>query len=159
MSKPLTASLRVAHRAGCPSGSRTSVDSLEGCTCKPGPTYYTFHRDRTGKTTKGPRVRDRQVAERALRKLLVELDEERVDVGPRRREVRTFGAWAEEHLGNLKYDRGIKSSTIRGYRSTLAYAIPIFGSLRLDEIGSRRSASSSARSASGTARTRPSRST
>ena len=134
MSKPLTASLRVAHRAGCPSGSRTSVDSLEGCTCKPGPTYYTFHRDRTGKTTKGPRVRDRQVAERALRKLLVELDEERVDVGPRRREVRTFGAWAEEHLGNLKYDRGIKSSTIRGYRSTLAYAIPIFGSLKLDEI-------------------------
>jgi hypothetical protein len=81
--------------------------------------YYTFNRDRTGKTMKGPRVRDRQVAERALRKLLVELDEERAEVGPRRREVRTFDGWAEEHLENLEVDRGVKSSTIRCYRSTL----------------------------------------
>ena len=138
MSKPLTANLRVAHRTGCPSGSRTSLGSLEGCTCRPGPTYYTFHRDRTGRTAKGPRVRDRQVAERALRKLLVDLDDDRVEVGPRRRERRTFDSWAEEHLENLERDRGLKGSTIRGYRSTLVQASPIFGSLTSTRSGSPR---------------------
>jgi hypothetical protein len=106
--------------AGLPERNRSSLDSLEGCKCKPGPTYYTFKRDRTGKTTKGPRVRDRQVAERALRKLLVEVDEERAGVGARRREARSFDAWAEEHLESLEQDRRVKSSTIHSYCSCQA---------------------------------------
>ena len=135
MSKPRTASLRVGHRAGCPNASRTSLESLDGCECKPGPSYFTFHRDRSGRPVKSPRVRDRQIADRALRKLLVELDEDRAEVGQRRRDVKTFDAWAAEYLANLEQDRGAKGSTIRGYGSTIGYASPIFGSRDLDEIG------------------------
>jgi integrase len=133
MPKPRTASLRVGHQRGCPNQSRTALDSLDGCRCKPA--YYTFHRDRSGRPIKGPRVRDRQVADRALNKLLVALDEDRADVGPRRRDVRTFDAWADEYLGNLERDKGNKSSTIRSYESTFNYARPIVGKLELDEIG------------------------
>src|SRR4051794_19346462 len=108
MSKPRTASLRVAHQRGCPSETRSSLDSLDGCGCKP--SYFTFHRDRTGKPVKGPRLRDRQVADRALRKLLVELDEDRAEVGPRRRQPKTFGSWANEYLEILERDKKRKGS-------------------------------------------------
>ena len=133
MSKARTASLRVAHQRACPNATRTSLDSLDGCRCKPG--YYTMHRDRTGKPVKGPRVGNRQVADRALRKLLVELDEGRVGIARPTRQVRTFNQWADEYLENLARDKGDKASTIRAYRSTLAYARPIIGGLDLDEIG------------------------
>jgi integrase len=85
---------------------------------------------------KGPRIGNRQVADRALRKLLVELDEDRADVGPRRRRDRqTFDEWADEYLSNLENDKREKGSTIRAYESTLGYASPILGSLDLDDIG------------------------
>ena len=84
---------------------------------------------------KGPRVGDRQIADRALRKLQVELDEDRADVGPKRRKAKTFDEWAAEYLTNIERDNGAKGSTIRGYGPTLRYASPIFGSLDLDEIG------------------------
>ena len=134
MSKARSASLRVAHQRDCPNATRTSLDSLEGCRCKP--SYYTMHRDRTGTPVKGPRVGNRQVAERALRKLLVELDEGRVGIGSQtRRARRTFNEWADEYLENLARDKGDKGSTIRAYQSTLAYARPVIGGLDLDEIG------------------------
>jgi integrase len=133
MAKPRSASLRVAHLRGCQNQTRTSLDSLDGCTCKP--TYYTLHR--VGSTTvKSERVRNRQVADRALRKLLVELDEDRADVGPRRRrDRRTFGEWADEYLENLERDKRDKGSTIRAYEGTLSYARPIIGPLDVSEIG------------------------
>jgi integrase len=134
MSKSRSASLRVAHQRDCPNATRTSLESLEGCRCKPA--YYTMHRDRTGKPVKGPRVGNRQVAERALRKLLVELDEGRVGIATQGRRVRrTFSQWADEYLENLERDKGDKGSTIRAYHSTLSFTRPIIGSLDLDEIG------------------------
>lgn len=135
MSKPRTASLRVAHQRGCPNSSRTSLDSLAGCRCKPSPSYYTLYRDRLGKPVKGARVRNRQVADRALRKLLVDLDEGRVGIAQPAGDPRTFNDWADEYLVNLERDKGDKGSTIRAYRSTLGFARPIIGDLELDEIG------------------------
>jgi integrase len=124
----------VAHRRDCPNANRTALDSLEGCRCKP--SYYTHHRDRLGKPVKGPRVRDRQVADRALRKLLVALDEGSVGIAsPTIARRRTFNDWADEYLENLARDKGNKGSTIRAYRSTLGYARPIIGSLDLAEVG------------------------
>lgn len=134
MAKPRSASLRVAHQRGCANLTRTSLDSLEGCGCKPA--YYTLHRGSDGRSVKGPRVRNRQVADRALMKLLVEIDEGRADVGPRRRRgPKTFNAWADEYLENLARDKNDKGSTIRAYAGTLSYARPILGPLALDDIG------------------------
>jgi integrase len=85
---------------------------------------------------KGPRVRDRQVADRALRKLLVALDEGSVGIAsPTTTRRRTFNEWADEYLENLERDKGNKGSTIRTYRSTLGYCGPIIGNLDLAEIG------------------------
>ncbi|HEY8775168.1 MAG TPA: site-specific integrase [Gaiellaceae bacterium] len=132
MPKPRSASLQVAHQRDCTNATKTSLDSLDGCTCKP--SYYTSHRQGHG-VTKGPRLRNRQVAERALRKLLVELDEDRAEVGPSRRDARTFDEWADEYLRILEEDKRDKGSTIRAYESTLGHVRPILGRLDLDEIG------------------------
>ncbi len=133
MSSSRTASLRVAHQRVCPNATRTSLDSLDGCRCKPA--YYTLHRDRVGRPVKGARVRDRQVADRALRKLLVELDEGRVGLVTRKRASMTFNVWTDTYLDNLDRDKGNKGSTLRAYQSTLGYARPVIGELELDEIG------------------------
>jgi integrase len=137
MPKPRSATLRVAHQRGCPNEKRTALDSIgrgSGCTCKK-PRYYTLHRGSDGKPVKGARVRDRQVADRALTALQFAIDEERVDLLPRRRNRLTFNAWADAHLNNLEQDEHRKGSTIRAYRSTLSYSRPILGGLDLDEIG------------------------
>lgn len=133
MPKTRSATLRVAHQRGCPNFTRTSLDSLMGCACKPA--YFTFHRDQHGRPMKGMRVRDRQVADRALRKLQVEIDEGRAGVGRSTRETRTFDQWKAEYLENLERDKGNKASTIRAYKGTLGYAQPALGGLGLDEIG------------------------
>ena len=122
---PVTCSstLRVAHSRVCPNVNKTSLDSLgraAGCTCRQ-PSYYTLHRDSTGRAVKGPRVKDRKVADQALRKLQVEIDQGRVGVGGPRRVAKTFDEWAEGYLTNLEVVSGRKGSTIRAYRSTLIY--------------------------------------
>src|SRR5262245_15148331 len=66
-----TVSLRVAHRKDCANASKTALDSLKGCTCKA--SYYTFHRDRSGRVVKGPRIRDKRVAEQTRTKLQADL--------------------------------------------------------------------------------------
>ena len=133
MPKPRTASLRVAHKTSCANATRTSLDSLDGCNCKP--SYYTFHRAH-GHPEKGPRVNDRRVAERALRKLQVELEEGRANVGvQRRRKSRTFDQWTAEYLANIETDKQDKGTTVRAYQSTLGYASPVLGPLDLTEIG------------------------
>lgn len=131
-----SATLRVAHARSCPNASRTTLDSggkAAGCDCKP--SYFTLHRDSTGRPVKGPRVKDRKVADAALRKLLVAIDEQRVGVGRPHRQALTFRAWADEYLEHLERDRRNKASTTRAYRSTLGYADPIFGTRPLVEIG------------------------
>jgi integrase len=132
MSASRTASLRVAHQRACANASKTSLGSLDGCTCKP--SYYTLHRDGVGNVVKGSRVRNRQVADRALRKLLVELDEDRVGVGRGRKRASTFDAWAAEYL-EIIGKHGRKASTVAAYGPTVRYARPIFGALDLREVG------------------------
>ena len=70
--------------------AKTALDSLEGCTCKP--SYYTFHRDRSGRPVKGGRLRDRRVAERARPVLQADLDAGRV--GIRQERNIDFKTWA-----------------------------------------------------------------
>ena len=129
---PRSASLRVAHQATCPNANQTKLDSLRGCKCKPGPSYYTFHRGVDGKPVKGARVRDRQVAERALRKLQVEIDEGRAGI-VKPRDV-SFTDWADEYLKIIER-HGRKQSTVRAYLPTLNYARAVFGSMALRQIG------------------------
>jgi integrase len=122
----------VAHQASCPNATKTAPDSVRGCKCKPGPSFYTFHRGRDGRPVKGARVRDRQVAERSLRKLQVGIDEGRV--GQAIAADRTFKEWADDYLEILATS-GRRDSTVRAYRPTVNYADAAFGSLPLREIG------------------------
>jgi hypothetical protein len=92
---PRKASLRVAHASACPNASKTALDSTgrgSGCSCEP--SFYTFHRDRDGRVVKGPRVKDRRVAERALTKDQFGIDDGRVGVSQPKRV--TFSEWADE---------------------------------------------------------------
>ncbi len=133
MPKTFSASLRVAHARSCANATKTAVDSTgraNGCTCTP--SYYTHHRDGTGRPVKGARVRDRRVAERALRRLQVDIDEGRV--GQARRQSVTFNEWADARLRFIE-ENNRKPATVRAYETTLRYARPVFGALELDEIG------------------------
>ena len=88
---------------------------------------------------------NRQVAERALRKLLSSTwTRGRVGIVQPAGHPRRFNEWADEYLVNLERDKGDKGSTIRAYRSTLGFARPILGDLELDEIGQPSCACSSA---------------
>lgn len=135
---PRRASLRVAHQRGCPHASKSTLataptgKSRNGCTCKPGPSYYTFHRDRAGKPVKGERVKDRQIAKRALTAKQHEIDEDRVGVS--RPDGRTFSAWADEYLTIIEKN-GRKASTLAGYMPTVRYCEPLFGSTLLRGVG------------------------
>ena len=139
MPKTRSASLRVAHSRSCPRYGITALDpkpkedgtSIPRCACKP--SYYTSHRRSDGTVEKGQRVRDRQVAERALRKLQVEIDEDRLGL---RRPMRdkTFRQWTDEYLEILERDKGNKASTVRAYRATLGYALHVLGPLELHLI-------------------------
>lgn len=127
---PRKASLRVAHQAGCSHATKTSLDSLRGCKCSP--SYYTFQRRPDGTVEKGSRVKDRQVADRALRKIQVAIDEGRV--GQSKPKDKTFAAWAAEYLGIIE-SHGRKAATVRAYAPTISYAGPVFGELALRQIG------------------------
>lgn len=118
-------SLRVAHQRFCATATRTSLDSLEACDCKP--SYYTFHRDRNGKPVKSARVRSRRIAERAAQALQVDLDAGRV---LRIERNITFAAWADTWLAQHR----AKESTLALYRHTAEVAKRAFGDLELREI-------------------------
>jgi integrase len=131
---PRKASLRVAHQRGCRNEHRTALDSLRGCTCDP--SYYTFHRDRDGRPQKGPRVRDRRTADRALASIQREIDEGRV--GLAKPKTITFDEWADEYekILDARIAAGeIHPRTKGSYASTLKRGRDTFGSLYLREIG------------------------
>jgi integrase len=128
---PRKASLRVAHQAHCPHASKTSLDSLKGCKCSP--SYYVLNRRPDGTIEKGPRVKDRQVAERALRKVQVSIDEGRV--GQSKPKDKTFSVWAAEYLDIIEAN-GRKQATVRAYEGTInGYGDPTIGSTPLRQIG------------------------
>ena len=134
---PRTASLRVAHQAKCPNAAQSTLTSVgrgSGCTCSP--SYYTFHRNRDGKPEKGKRVKSRQVADRALNKLQVEIDERRV--GQTRPKEITFGQWADEferHTEARVNSGDLKPRTLTAYRESIALGRLSFGDVLLREIG------------------------
>lgn len=131
---PRKASLRVAHQRSCPNASATSIDSLKGCRCVP--SFYTFQRGPDGKVKKGPRVKDRKVAQIAVNKIQVDIDEGRV--GQRRLSQVTLREWADQ-FEEITEDRvragQLKPRTLQAYRETLALACKAIGDVPLREIG------------------------
>lgn len=130
MTKPRSASLRVAHASSCANRNATALDSLKGCTCSP--SYYTMYRDSTGRPIKSARVKDRRVAERALKKLQGELSEDRADL--KRRKRVEFGAWVDLWEEALRL-AGRKQSTIDPYMTSARYARETLAGYDLREIG------------------------
>lgn len=134
---PRKASLRVAHQAGCANATKSALESIgrgSSCTCQP--SYYVFQRDRDGRSVKGPRLKDRQTADRALTKAQREIDEGRADV--RRPQRVTFAKWADEFEAQVsrRVDRvELKPRTLVAYRETLAHARTTLGTTALREIG------------------------
>jgi integrase len=113
------ASLQARHSRSCATGRPwTPFASLDGCTCKP--TYYVIVRD--GRSNHAERVgKDRQTAERALRKIGVQEDEG--TYAPQ--QTIRFEAWGEQWRGSLER----KQTTIDSYRSTIGYATEAFGAV------------------------------
>jgi integrase len=140
---PRTASLQVSHSSWCPNRTKTSLTSVDrsckAAKCKP--RYFTLHRGEgpDGRPTKirGERFSDRQVAEKALRKLQVQIDEERAGI-VREKDV-TFREWAETftEIAQRRVELGtMKPRTLQAYRETLTlYATPVLGSKVLRRIG------------------------
>jgi integrase len=127
---PRRASLRVAHQRTCPNASRTSLDSLTGCTCRP--SYYVFSRARDGSSVKSERVTDRREAQKALTAKQAELDSGRSAV--KRRPQVTFDEWAATWQDSLELANR-RASTIRAYMFSIEFGREVFGSLFLHEIG------------------------
>jgi integrase len=137
MTRRRKVSLRVAHQKDCPNATKTALDSVgrgSGCTCEP--SYYTFQRTTTGGVQKGPRVKDRRVADRMLTAAQAELDEHRGGVA--RKPIVTFDEWADEFETIL--DQRVRAGTMKrrtsvAYRETIAHARDEFGSTPLEDVG------------------------
>jgi integrase len=127
------ASIQARHTRGCALTRpwTTFAQARRGCTCAGGPTYYvvvrrgrTLHRERIGK--------DRQQAERALRKIGTQVDE-----GEYRPQANIrFAEWGQQWLAAL---RRPKESTRFSYGSTIAHATEVLGervvrSLSVDDV-------------------------
>jgi integrase len=124
------ASLQARHSRACAAreGGKpwTPFESLNGCICKDGPTYYVVVRD--GRRNHADRIgKNRRTAKRALDKINVQVDEGTY-VAPR---VLTFEKWVEEWYAGL---RRPKPNTLRSYRSTIDYAVEAFGHRKLREL-------------------------
>jgi integrase len=141
---PRTASLQVSHSSWCPNRTKTALESVDrscrSAKCKP--RYFTLHRGEgaDGKPTKirGERVSDRQVAEKALRKLQVKIDEQRAGI-VREKDV-TFREWSDtfKDICQQRVDSGsMKARTLEAYSETLdLYALPVLGNMTLRRVGS-----------------------
>ena len=129
--------LRVAHSTKCPNENKSALTSVgrgSGCTCQP--SYYTFQRTPAGGVAKGPRVKDRQTADRMLTAAQAELDAHRGGVAPR--PVVTFNEWADEFekITDQRVTAGtMKRRTSVAYRETLNHGRKEFGTKPLGEIG------------------------
>jgi integrase len=135
---PRKVSLRVAHQGNCPNATKTALSSIgrgSGCTCKP--SFYTFQRDANGAPKKGPRVKDRGVADRMLTKDQHELDEGRG--GVRRPKTITLHTWLDEFekLTARRVQNGeLKPRTLEAYTETNAHARKAIADIPLRDIGS-----------------------
>jgi integrase len=134
---PRTASLRVAHQGHCPNATKTALTSVgRGSGCKCDPSYYTSRRSSSGKVEKGRRLKSREVADQALNRLRVEIDEKRADLA-KPKQI-TFGAWAdqwEKILAGRIRAGDLKPKTLVAYKETLTLARLEFGDTELRAIG------------------------
>ncbi|MBI4171519.1 MAG: hypothetical protein HY511_02040, partial [Actinobacteria bacterium] len=132
------ASLQAKHVGKCASGKAWTpfASAKDGCTCPQGPVYYVVVR--AGSRAEKVRVgRDRQAAERALRKIAVEVD----DGSYLPQQKIAFADWGRRWLAGLERKR----TTVDSYRSTIAYASELFGQKRVRRIGPQEIASFNAR--------------
>jgi len=127
------ASIQARHTRTC--GLRrpwtTFAQARRGCTCAGGPTYYVVVR--RGRRLDRERVgKDRQQAERALRKIGTQVDEGEYRLQANIR----FAEWGQQWLAAL---RRPKETTRFSYGSTIAHATEVFGNsvvrgLSIDEV-------------------------
>jgi integrase len=125
--EPHMASIQARHRRSCATGKPWTPfekAKLKDCDC--GPTFYIvvhegkrLHRERVGK--------DRQIAERALRKIGTQVDE---GVYRPQADLR-FEVWGERWLDSLER----KQTTRRSYDSTVNYATETFGEKVVRRLG------------------------
>lgn len=121
------ASLQAKHVTRCASGKSWTAFSaaMDGCTCPQGPLYYVVVR--AGERAEKIRVgRDRRAAERALRKIAVEVD----DGSYVTQQNVAFGEWGQRWLASLERKR----STVQSYRPTIAAASDVFGHMSVRRI-------------------------
>jgi integrase len=102
------------------------AERIDGCTCPDGAMYYVVVRD-GDQAHKEPVGRDRQHAEVALHRLVVDI--ENGDYRPRLNIA--FPDWADRWLASLER----KPSTVGSYRSTIAHAKNAFGAQRVRALG------------------------
>jgi integrase len=123
------ASIQARHARGCALGrpwTTFDVVALEGCTCPKGPLYHVVSRDDGGKLKREPLGHNRQVAERTLRKVQVQIDEGAYEP---LKNIR-FGAWADRWLAALQR----KETTVNSYRGTVKYAKDVFGNVEVRKL-------------------------
>lgn len=114
------ASLQARHSRACALGKPWTpfAAASDGCTCVGGPSYYVVVRDRRRNHSELV-GKSRKNAERALRKIAVDVDEGTYQP---QRNIR-FEAWGEQWRQSLERKR----TTVDSYRSTIAYATEAFG--------------------------------
>ena len=121
------ASLQAKHVGVCALGKpwTTFKEASSGCTCPKGPTYYVVVRERSSnrKTRVG---QNRKVAERALRKIEVAVDEGSY----RPQQNIPFDTWSTKWLESLER----KETTVDSYRATINHARRALGSKRVRDI-------------------------
>src|ERR671934_281215 len=113
------ASLQARHSRSCAIGRPwTTAEAVTGCTCRPGPMFHVVSRV-DGRLVREPVGHNRKLAERALRKVQVQLEENTYQV-PR---AVSFADWADRWLDGLRRQH----TTRQTYASTLGYAKAVFG--------------------------------
>jgi integrase len=111
------ASLHARHSRTCPLAGKWTAPDTDECTCTP--TYYVISRDDRGKLVRERVGRNKQNARRAHRKIGTEIDEGSYIP---QKNIR-FSEWGPAWIDALER----KGTTINGYRSTIGYAVDVFG--------------------------------
>ena len=121
------ASLQAKHSRQCEIGKAWTpfARAVDGCSCALGPVYYVVIRE-GGRADKIRVGRNRKEAERALRKLAVEVDEGTYRPQPNI----AFEDWADRWLTSLEGKR----TTVRSYLSTMTYAKRAFGRMSVRKL-------------------------
>lgn len=119
------ASLHARHSRSCPLAGKWTGPDPDGCACAP--TYYVVSRDDRGKLVRERVGKNKRNAERAHRKIGTQIDE---GVYVAQKNV-AFGDWGPQWLESLER----KQTSVNGYRSTIAYAIGVFGSKPVRLLG------------------------